>query len=99
MTESQHNGEDNRRPTLAGCLLMLLSVAVIFGSAVPIVTWRTPDTGQPLPRTVAIAAPLLLGALCYGIGTGILGVLGIRVLKEPEEDPVDPPDRDAGQEG
>jgi hypothetical protein len=37
------------KPTFAGCFLTLLCVAVIFGSAVPIVTWRSSDSGLPLP--------------------------------------------------
>jgi hypothetical protein len=77
------------RPTAAGCILSVICTAVIFGSAVPIVTWREPETGQPLPRWISIAIPFLLGALCYAAGVGLLKLLGIAVLQEPRE-PTDP---------
>jgi len=73
------------KATAAGCCLTLLSVAVIFGSAVPIVTWRDPDSGLPMPRMLAIAAPLLAGALCYAVGVGILKVLGVRIVQKRTE--------------
>ena len=45
----------------------------------PIVTWRDPDSGRPLTRSVAIALPLVAGALCFGMGSTILKVLGLAV--------------------
>jgi hypothetical protein len=83
--------DDKSRPTVAGCLLLVLSVAVIFGLAVPIVRWRDRESGDPLPRDVAIVAPILAGALFYAIGSAILRIFGLSVLTEPEED--DPPER------
>jgi hypothetical protein len=84
-------GEDDRnRPTVAGCLLMLVSLAVIVAVAIPVVTWRDPEDGRPLPRTVAILTPILAGAFCYGIGTAILKLLGLPALvrsKEPSGRP------------
>lgn len=70
------------RATAAGCLLALLSAAAIFGSAVPIVTWRDEETGLPLPRSLAIALPVLAGAICYGIGAGICKLLGIATVQQ-----------------
>src|ERR1700692_4424203 len=52
---------EKQQPTFAGCFLTLICVAVTFGLAVPIVMWRDADTGQPLPRMGAIAAPILAG--------------------------------------
>jgi hypothetical protein len=75
-------GDASSRPTAAGCLLTFLCVAVIVGSAVPIVTWRDPDFGVPLPRTLSIAAPFLLGGLCYAIGAAILRLLGLALFKK-----------------
>jgi len=71
------------KPTFAGCFLTLLSVAVIFGSAVPIVTWRSSDSGLPLPRMIAIFAPLLAGALCYAVGAAILRLFGMSMFTRP----------------
>jgi hypothetical protein len=90
-TPSEEN--DNSRPTVAGCLLMLVSLAVIGAVAIPVVTWRDPEDGQPMPKMVAILTPVLAGALCYGIGTAILKVLGLPVLvpskKQSSERPED----------
>ena len=61
--------DDKGKLTAAGCVLTLLSTAVIFAVALPIVQWRNPETGQPLPRMVAILAPILIGAVFHGIGT------------------------------
>jgi hypothetical protein len=71
------------KPTFAGCFLTLLSVAVNFGSAVPIVTWRSSDSGLPLPRMIAIFAPLLAGALCYAVGAAILRLFGMPIFARP----------------
>ncbi len=73
------------KPTAAGCFLSLICVAIIFGSAVPIVTWRDPESGLPIPRMIAIAAPFLAGGLCYAIGAGILTVLGISIVQKRTE--------------
>jgi hypothetical protein len=80
-TEDQR--DEKQKPTLAGCFLTLLCVAVIFGSAVPIVTWRDPDSGLPIPRLIAIFAPFLAGGLCYGVGAAILRILGIPIFVKP----------------
>jgi len=81
-----HQDDAGSRRTALGCLLTALSAAVIFGSAVPIVSWRDPDSQLPLPRSVAIAVPFLLGALCFGIGSAILKVLGLTVWAKPKKD-------------
>ncbi len=65
--------------TNAGCILTLLSLFVIFCSALPILRWRDP-AGQHLPREVAIITPLLLGAGFQWIGSAILRLFGLRVL-------------------
>src|SRR5580704_17383063 len=82
----QHQDDASRRLTGAGCLLTALSTAVILGSAVPIVSWRDPDSKLPLPRSIAIASPLVAGALCFGFGSTILKVLGMTVWAKPQQD-------------
>jgi hypothetical protein len=81
MTEPHSKDEDKARPTMAGCVLMVLSLAVIVCVALPVVEWRDPNTGFALPRMVAVVLPILAGAAVYGIGTGILKLFGIPVLK------------------
>jgi hypothetical protein len=80
--------EDSKdeRSIVAGCLLMVVCLAVIAGVAVYVVTWRDADSGRALPKKVAIVVPLLAGALCYGIGTTILKVLGLPVLVKSEKE-------------
>jgi len=78
--------DDKAKPTCVGCVLMLLSVAVIFGVALPIVRWRDPATGQPLPRYVAIVTPLLIGAAVHGIGSLFLKLIGVRVWSKRESE-------------
>jgi hypothetical protein len=79
MTGTQSDDRVNRQTTVAGCVLMVVSLAVLAGVALPVVTWRDPESGRPLPRELSIAVPLLAGALCYGIGTGILKIFGVSV--------------------
>jgi hypothetical protein len=71
--------------TGVGCILTLLTVAVVFGVAIPIVRWRDPMTGQPLPRTVAIISPLLIGAAVHAIASLLLRVIGVRVWSIQEK--------------
>ena len=70
--------DDKGKLTAVGCVLTLLSTAVIFGVALPIVQWRDPETGQQLPGMVAILTPILIAAVFNGIGTGFLRLLGLR---------------------
>ena len=86
MIERNPVGEDNAKLTAAGCVLTLLSVAVIFVVAIPIVRWRDAETGRPLPRTIAIFTPLLIGAAFNGIGTVLLRVVGLRIWSKSETD-------------
>jgi len=86
LAERKPVGEDNAKLTGAGCVLTLLSVAVIFGLAVPIVRWRDAATGQPLPREAAILAPVLIGAAFHGVGTFLLRLAGLRVWSKSETD-------------
>ena len=65
--------------TAAGCVLALVSAATIFIAGVPIVRWRDPATGLPLPRTVAIFAPVLIAAAVNGVGLLLLRLIGVRV--------------------
>jgi hypothetical protein len=76
--------DDKTKLTRVGCVLTLLSLAVIFGVALPIVGWRDPETGQPLPRMVAIVAPVLIGAAVHGIGSFFLRMLGLPVWAKRE---------------
>jgi hypothetical protein len=78
--------EDKAKLTGVGCVLTLLSFAVILGAALPIAHWRHPATGQPLPRVVAILAPVLIGAVVYGIGTLFLRLIGVRVWSKRESE-------------
>jgi hypothetical protein len=78
--------DDNAKPTVVGCVLTLLTVVVIFGVALPIVQWRDPATGRPLPRAVAIFSPFLIGAAFHGIGLLILRLIGLRVWSKREKD-------------
>jgi hypothetical protein len=78
--------DKNARLTAIGCIVTMLTVAVILGVAVPIVRWRDPDTGQALPRSIAIFAPFLIGAAFHGIATLMLRLVGLRLWKAPEKD-------------
>jgi len=68
---------------------MLVCVAVIVGVALYLATWRDADSGHPISKKVAIFAPLLAGAVCYGIGSAILRFLGLPVLKKREKESSD----------
>jgi hypothetical protein len=76
---------DSAKLTVVGYILTLLTVAIIFGVAIPIVRWRDPSTGQPLPRTIAIISPLLIGAAVNGIASLLLRVIGLRVWISEEK--------------
>jgi hypothetical protein len=78
--------KDKEKLTGVGCILTLLSVVVIFAVALPIVRWRDPATGQPLPREVAIVTPLLIGAAVHGIGSLFLKLIGVRVWSKRESE-------------
>jgi hypothetical protein len=84
--------DDQAKLTGVGCVLTLLSVAVIFGVALPIVRWRDPATGQSLPHFIAILAPLLIGAVFNAIGMGLLRLLGLRIWSKSEQDDSDAPE-------
>jgi hypothetical protein len=100
MAATPDEDDDKGQLTPAGCLLIALSVAVIVTLAVPLVTWRDPDSGRPLPRMVAILAPFLAGALCYGLGAAILRILGLPVSARSRKDSSDRPgDGDAPPRG
>jgi hypothetical protein len=72
--------------TGAGCVILLLSVILIFAVALPIVRWRDPDTGKPLPRFIAIFAPVLVGA-CFNAAAGfVLRLIGIESWKQAVSD-------------
>jgi len=86
LSEHDPASDDKAELTTVGCVLTLLSVAVIFGTAIPIVRWRDPATGQALPRMVAICTPVLIGAVFHGIGTGLLRLMGLRIWSKPEKD-------------
>jgi hypothetical protein len=85
MKVTPSKADDNSQPTLAGCLLMVFSLAVIGGVALLLVTWRDPNSGQALPQKVAIVTPVLAGALSYAIGSWLLRILGLRVEKPKKE--------------
>jgi hypothetical protein len=77
--------------TGAGCVVTLLTLVVILGVALPVVRWRDPATGEPLPRTLAILAPFLIGAVFHGICAGLLRLVGLRLWVKPgQDDPASP---------
>jgi hypothetical protein len=76
---------DPAKLTAVGCVLTLLTLAVMVGVAIPIVRWRDPATGQPLPRSIAILSPLLIGAAVHGIAMLVLRVIGVRVWSTQEK--------------
>src|SRR5262245_46009886 len=89
MADPEPDDGRKEQATAAGCLLMVVCLAVIGAVAFYLVTWRDPETGRQLPRKVAIFVPLLAGAACYGIGAAILKILGLPVLMKPEKKPSD----------
>jgi hypothetical protein len=91
MSEPNPAGANKERLTAVGCVLTVLSLAVLFASAVPIVLWRD-SAGRPLPRYVALASPLLIGAAFHGIGTAILWLFGLKVLTKPDTEKSDWPE-------
>ena len=87
MPEPKPEDDDKAKPTGVGCILTLLTVAVIFAVAIPIVRWRDPATGQALPRFVAIFSPFLLGAAVHGIASVLLRCIGLQVwVRQEKED-------------
>jgi hypothetical protein len=77
---------DGAKLTGVGCVVTLLTVAIILGVALPIVRWRDPATGQPLPRMVAVIAPFLVGASFHGICAALLRLVGLRLWSKPGKD-------------
>jgi hypothetical protein len=76
-------GDDNSQPTFAGCLLMLLGLAVIVAVALTLEWWRDPISGKTPPRALLILIPVVAGALFYTIVGGLLRMLGVRALAKP----------------
>jgi hypothetical protein len=77
MSEPPDRSIERERPSVIGCMIMLVTLVVIFGTAVPIVMWRDPETGRPLPRMVAVFTPLLIGAAFHASLDGILRLVGV----------------------
>jgi hypothetical protein len=86
MPASNPAGDDKAQLTGVGCVLTLLSVAVIVGVAIPIVRWHDPETGEPLPRDLAIWAPIIIGASFHAISSVLLRLVGLRVWSKPEKE-------------
>jgi hypothetical protein len=82
---------DNRKLTRTGCVVTLLSVAAIVAVALPIVRWRDPATGEPLPRMVAVLTPVLIGAVFHGICSVLLRLVGLRTWAKSHADESRPP--------
>jgi hypothetical protein len=80
------SAEDNAKLTGVGYALTLLTIAVIFAVALPIVRWRDPLTGERLPRTIAIVSPFLIGGAVHGIGTLFLWCIGLPVWSTQKKD-------------
>jgi hypothetical protein len=86
LPEHHPGGHDQGKPTAVGCVLTLLTLAVIFGVALPIMRWRDPQTGLSLQGDSAIYAPLVVGAIFHGIGTGLLRLMGLRIWSKTDKD-------------
>ncbi len=86
MPEKNPEEDEKAKLSSAGCVLALLDLAIIFGVAIPIVHWRDPESGQPLPRMIAIFTPVLIGALFHGICEALLRLVGLAVWLKPEQD-------------
>jgi len=99
MGELRPEDDKDSQATIAGCLLTIVSLAVIFGVALPVVTWRDPDTGRPMPKMVAIVVPVLAGALCHAIGAAILRILGVTILVNPKKETTDSSEEFDASEG
>jgi hypothetical protein len=69
-----------------GCVFTSLSVVIIVAVALPVLRWRDPETGRPLPRMVAIVAPILIGASFLGICALLLQLFGLRLWTRSEKD-------------
>ena len=82
MPESNPRKEDKGRLTITGYIITFLSVIIIFGSALPIVQWRNPETGQPLPKLVAVVCPVLIGAVFHSVASAIFSLIGFPVLTQ-----------------
>jgi hypothetical protein len=92
MAEPEPEDDKDGQSSVAGCLLMVVCLAVIGGVACYVVTWRDADSGRPLPRDAAILVSLFAGALCYGIGTAILRILGLPIVTKLKKESSDHPD-------
>jgi hypothetical protein len=92
LAESNPAGHDNAKLTRVGCVVVLLTLAITLGVAIPIVRWRDPETKQSLPRMVAIITPLLIGATFQGICTVLLRLVGLRIWSRSEKEDTAPPD-------
>ena len=75
---------DKGKLTAVGCVLTLLTLAVIIGVAIAIVEWGDPKTGQPPPIQVAIIVPFLIGGIFHGICTVLLRLVGLRIWSKRE---------------
>jgi hypothetical protein len=89
MAVTASKGDDNNQITFAGCLLVLLSLAVIVAVALTVVQWRDPNSGEPLPRDALILTPVVAGALFCALVGGLLRMLGVRVLAKPKKESCD----------
>jgi hypothetical protein len=86
LSEPRPEDDANGKLTTVGCIVTTLSVAVIVAVALPLVRWRDPATGEPLPRMMAILSPILIGAAFHGIVSMILRLVGLPVWAKPEKD-------------
>lgn len=82
----EERDDKKKKPSPAGCILAILTLAVIIGVSYPVVRWRSPETGEPLPRMVAVFTPFLVGGVFHGIGGYLLRLLGLSAWKDIEED-------------
>jgi hypothetical protein len=85
MAGFQPDDDKDSKITGAGCILVVIDLAVLFGVALPVVRWRDPASGLPLPKIVAIFIPFLIVAVFNGIAMVGLKLLGIPVLRGPDK--------------
>jgi hypothetical protein len=86
LQEPNSHDDDKAKLTGVGCVVILLTVAVIVVTAVPLVMWRDPVNGEPLSRKAAIPAPFAVAAVFFGVVSFVLKLVGLPVWSMPPKE-------------